>query len=191
MSVAPGGVVDALSASGNMLYAGGYFGASGTISKRIALWNGSGWVSADIDLYGATSQSVNAIIVLDNDDIVIGISGSVPGARFAYTTQVTVTHQVRPQITVVGPGKLTAMGLDGALLLWSDMEIYSGETVTIDCDAMTVTSNLRGNLLGMLQPGSRMQDFVLDGTHLVTVLSDCAVSLVMPNRYLSLAEALG
>jgi len=81
--------------------------------------------------------------------------------------------------------------------LWFNVALLAGETLTIDCDNLTITSNWRGNMLSGLIPGSNFGGFYLvSGDNVISTLildggAGTSAAIKWTNQYDTLAEALG
>lgn len=72
--------------------------------------------------------------------------------------------------------------------------VLPGETIVVDCERLTITSNIRGNMLNILLPGSDFADFTLaPGINSITVLklkADLSIKFYYRPQFTNLAEAL-
>lgn len=121
-----------------------------------AAWNGSSFSTLDLAL--PTGGYVTALAVGETaytwPELLVGCYGSgnaiVPGA-----TNVTLEGQtaVAPVITVTGPGRLYEIvnAATGQTMAF-DLELFDGETLTLDLAQSTAISDRRGRLLPL--PGS-------------------------------------
>ena len=177
------------------LYAGGDFTIAGgvTVNDRVAQWNGSRWVSLDIDLHAmAYTTSICA------SPLVIGTSTSGTATSAEATTVTNSGSSVKPRLIVTGPGTLQSICNEttGARL-WFNVALLAGETLTIDCDNLTITSNWRGNMLSGLIPGSNFGGFYLvSGDNVISTLildggAGTSAVIKWTTQYDTLAEALG
>ena len=181
-----------------LLYAGGVFTTAGgrSVNDRMALWNGSRWQPVDLDLAGTpTVFSIKA-----NDyGVFVGFDANAASSSSAYATSINNTgNTVRPKFVITGPGVLqTIKNETTGHNLWFDATLQAGETLTIDCDALTVSSSWRGNLLSSLVPGGDFSTFVLDpGVNLISMFmtglgAGASAFIKYTAQFDTLAEAIG
>jgi len=152
---------------------GGTFTSAGgsSLPDRIAKWTGSQWEALDIDLPGAPYiyALMSKTRLTSKYDIYIGFT-TTGTATVSGASTTTITNNgsapVSPTIKIKRIGGTSAMletirnETTGRQLLF-DLAILDGETVTIDTQAGTVTSDFRGDLIDKMLPSSDFQDWAL------------------------------
>lgn len=134
-----------------LLYIGGTFTSAGglALADRLAVWNGSTWFQADIDLPG-TPQPYS--IVFSGSDLFIGYdtTGTATAAGLTTITP-TATAPVFPTFTLIGPSSASAVlqwleNQSTGHRLYFNLTVYSGETITINLTpgSRSVVSDWRG-----------------------------------------------
>jgi hypothetical protein len=160
------------------LYAGGLLTTAGglTLSDRLAQWNGSVWLPlADIDLPG--SPTVYSIIQSVDGKLTIGYSVAGPATTGVTTTATNEgSADAYPKLIVTGPGRLYELtNYTTGQAVYFDLDILSGETVTLDLDPQRVkfTSTFRANLIGKIINGSTVAGWHLQpGENYISLFVD-------------------
>lgn len=156
----------------------------------LAKWTGSQWTILPLKV----GHSYNDVAVNADGDLVLGIGGTeVASAVQATTITNNGTAVAYPIVTACGPGRmmeLTNYTTDESIHF--NLNLNDGETVTLDLrqGAKTLTSDLRGSLLGNITPTSDLSSWHLkSGTNRVLMwIDDSTASATMQwtDRYWSL-----
>lgn len=158
---------DVLALSDGSLIASGIFTTAGgaSLPDSAALWTGAQWRPLAVNLPGtatvlALAQGSDGLLYLGYDT-----DSSAGGATAAGSTTVTVTGSadVAPVIAISGNGTIYQIVNEttGIGLFFTNLTLLSGETITINCAARTVTSTARPNMLTYLTNGSGLAGFTL------------------------------
>lgn len=158
----------------NRLYIGGDWtnvnGVPQTASDSLTIWNGSTFLTPDVNLPGA--PRVYAITVDPNTgDMVFGFTTAGTAASSAAVTIVTNTSTADAFPII----KITQGGTFGLVIMFQlgnattgenifmGLTLISGETITFDFTpgVKSITSNIRGNRNSAVDPGSQFQTFHL------------------------------
>ena len=182
------GIVDSLFFPNGTWLAGGQFGdptssfvnpiAGGlAFPDSLAIWTGSAWVYADIDLPGTAKISAGLLSSLGNLYVGYDTSGT---ATFSTPVSFLMSGSADawPVIRIAGPSSGTARlyqvkeELSGYTIFF-DTIINAGETITIDLNpgVKTVTSSFYGNIISQVLPGSALSTFKLTQNFGSTYLS--------------------
>lgn len=133
--------------------------------KVLYLWNGSSWVMQDCAFTG--SNYPDALHVTSKDELILGWNtywDITTGQKYSYLNSMTVraSAQVKPVFLISGSGKLIWIeNISTKKRLYFNLDVASGEEITIDIANSTIQSNTRGNMIHTLQSGSDFSDFVL------------------------------
>lgn len=192
------GFVYKLVHNNNLVYLGGIFTTAGdvTLSDRVAVYLGNGiYQPLDINFPGATVYS----LFFDNqDNLYVGFSTSGSAETAGDDTIINGGTTTRPKITIVGPGLLRQIvnTTNNKGVYFNDFTLQSGEIVTLDFEAQTFTSSVRGNILSYILEGISTLDFVLEpGSNRITTFidgttdSNTTALMEWKVRYWSLDEA--
>lgn len=154
---------------GTLLIGGDFTTAGGiTLADRMAKWNGSAWVSLDIDLAG--TPQVNALVRATATGILyLGYDASGTATAAGITTATNNgSARTYPIVAITGPSSGTSriyqlLNVTTGKLLYLNLTINAGETVTIRTsnNGTTITSSFRGDISSVLLPGSS-PDFALE-----------------------------
>lgn len=152
------------------------FGAP-TVSPHIAgvtwndrvggTFNGAAFASFPVDeAAGAAPFSGTCGAVTPAGLAVIGLSNTTATLRASGHTTVTLdgqAHDTPPTFVITGVGTLYEIANEttGRRLQFNGLPLLSGETVTVDCAARTITSNLRTDLARFLIGGSALATLAL------------------------------
>lgn len=152
------------------------------------LWNGSTWVMQDCAFTDTNRPST--LHVTPKNELVLGWSdygNETTGQKYSALTTVTskASTQVKPILFISGQGKLLWIeNVSTGKRLYFNMDISSGEDVTIDISKASIQSNTRGNLLYTLQSGSDFGDFnLLPGDNQIScfMVNDVGAKIYMYN----------
>lgn len=202
--VSPAGPADGVytlkKLEGGSILLGGTFTQAGglTLYDRLAIWNLSSFVPFDIDLPG--SATIMAIATRQ-DELMIGFNTAGIAAVSTITTLTnTGTVKAYPRITLTGPGTVFQFkNWTTGKSIWFNLTLIAGETAVFDFSNPTnvsFTSNLRGNILGTILPGSDLDFFLLPGANNVslfiagTVNANTAASLYWRKAQHSIDSAI-
>jgi hypothetical protein len=140
----------------DIIYAtGDYTSAGGRAANELALYNGYTWMPLDVDPPGFPYA-----IAFDDANMYIGFDGA--GAAY-YSGDTTITtasgRPSSPQITIKREGGTSATlkyihSYDTDSEMWFDLPILDGETITIDIQARTITSDFGRKITGQPLTGS-------------------------------------
>lgn len=153
--------------NGDLIAVGPFLTAGGIPCRWIALWNGSSWVNLDVVLYPTSSAGnfVQDVVISPSGDIYIGGNfNTIPNSFFAGITYVTNigSAEVPPVIYISGPGYLRWLeNQTTKKRIFLNLNILSGEEITIDFGAGTIFSTIRGSLFAFVLPGSDFNAFTL------------------------------
>jgi hypothetical protein len=156
---------------GNVIVGGVNFTTAGGLPllDSLAIWNGTAWIFGNIDLARPTIAQVQALLVTHSNDLYVSFNDSGAGKPSLYsgTTSITVNGEGAAPPKFIFYGKGTLYEIDnftsGAVIYVNALTIQSNEVVTLDLTpgAVSLTSNLRGNLLSYILPGSNLATFNL------------------------------
>lgn len=157
------------------LYAAGEFTrADGrTLPNPQAQWNGYAWFPLDCALPG--SGSTNAVVVGADGSLFLGCDNHGADGSGAGVTMVSYggTAVGFPIFTITGPGRLYEItNWTTGDSMYMDLVLVAGETLTIDLrpEQKSLTTNLRGNVLGHLVPGSQLASWrLLPGLNTIAI----------------------
>lgn len=180
------------------VYAGGTFSqADGQpVPNGLAFWTGSAWFPVDVKLPG--TAEVYAFLEQDRM-LAVGFTTNGSGTR-ASTLDITYqgTAPTYPVIVITSTAYARLYQLlnvtNGARLFF-DVQIFSGETITIDMGKREVISSWRGHMPWIIRPGSTTTRWRLEpgaygeaGTNRITFYasnSGPSVRLSWIERYMS------
>ena len=161
--------------------AGGFFRYSGVESvHKNAKYSGGAWSATYLQAAGtSTIGSVGEIVRASNGDIYYIITTNTT-LQVSIPSYVTITNigtaSSFPILYVKGPGTLTSITntktTQGINL---DFDIAVNEEVEFDFGKGTITSNVRGNVLYSISPGSEVRSILLypkDNEFGILVLND-------------------
>lgn len=163
-----------------LLYVGGSFSAVNgiTTADAFAAWNGSAWILPDVDMAG-TPQAVGMASGRRGELMIGFFSGTASDGVAAQLNTLTNdgTALTYPTITITGPSSSTSRlhtirsYTTGAILSFN-LTIFANEIITITTgpDAISVTSNNRGDLSNTVLPGSAATLGLLRGDNSISVL---------------------
>jgi hypothetical protein len=183
-----------LAAANGLVYATGIFDLINgrQAASGFGIWNGSVWTTFGVD---GGSSLVAEIVRTPNGQIWTVSGGAVTVAGVATVTNAG-TASVSPRIIVTNASTTLALRLysvgnerTGATI-FIDAELAPGETLTIDCEAKTVSSSYRINAINAILPGSQFGRFaLLPGTNPISLMTsrttDVTASVAYTNRYWS------
>ncbi len=143
---------------GNILL-GGYFSRIGSDSTAYAaLWNGNEYVSLDVQLDGASE----AVLFGLNGDIYLAQTANT--ARWARRTTVNNigSASASPRIYIKGPATLRWVeNQTTKKRVYADLTVDENEEVIMDFAQATIRSNIRGNIVWGISPGSDIKSWTL------------------------------
>lgn len=148
------------------LYASGTFVRSGTTPTfMMAKWSKGAWNALDAILskYGAT-QVIYSILAHPNGDLYVGADLIVLNSFVSGITNVTNdgTTEVQPFVYVSGTGVLRFLeNQTTKKRVYFNITLLSGEEIFIDFSKSTISSNLRGSMIGYILSGSDFKSFSL------------------------------
>lgn len=161
-------------------YIVGQFGSAGGVAlpDGAAAWNGAAWTPFDFD--SETFVRFNYITSDEAGTVYLGgnFYGSAQAA--AITTVVNDGAAVAYPVAVIRNTGATAARLYQLLNtttgdnLWFNIAVQPNETLTLDLrnGQKTFTSNLRGNMLGVVLPGSNLTTWrITPGTNTLSVFA--------------------
>lgn len=153
------GVSGILLSDGRIAYA-----TASTSDLTIKLFNGSTWTALDflLRLTVPLSGSLNGIIANRDDDIIISANkvGTVLCSELNTVTN-PGSHETHPVFFIKGPGSLRFIeNQTTGKKMYLNLDILSGEEITIDTATGTITSPLRDVSYALLS-GSDFHSFVL------------------------------
>lgn len=156
------------------LYAGGHVDRADTLHlpHRMAQWNGSVWFPLDGDF---PSSDIQALLVDSSGNLTVGYSGAGT-ARVGAVTRLTNNGSAAawPVWTCHGPGRLFELhNWSTGDIIYIDIDLLPGETLTIDLrpGSKSVSSSFRGNVMGLVVPGSNLARWrLIPGDNLVSLL---------------------
>lgn len=159
-----GGVVNAVRrAHDGRIWAGGAFTAAdgNTLATRLARFDGfpyGVWQHVDIIPAG----TVYSLAARQPDEIIIGHASTITSAAAATLVSYPGTAVWRPQILIDGPGVLRSIACyeTGDELLLTHT-LATNEQVVIDTFARTAISNIAGDVLNKIRPGSSLDTFYI------------------------------
>lgn len=126
---------------------------------RIARWNGSSWVNADISL---AAISAGYDLLISGNDIYLALPAGRADWAAITLVQYTGTQSCYPVIYIYGAGTLLWIeNLTTKQRLYLNMTVLAGEEVFIDLGTKTIKSLVRGNLSYTLLNGSNFGSFSL------------------------------
>lgn len=192
----------AFTASGSLLV-GGWFGTAGSItlpSVGLAQWSGSDWSIVDVILPSLTTI-VFAIAIGTYGSITIGfdVSGT------AQTSVTNVSYQgnanAYPRITITGPTTgasrlFQLLNRTTGNAIYLNYDIIANETLILDLTPgnISFTSNLQGNILSAIVPGSTLAFWHLQpGNNIISFLADdstVTATMVWQDRFWSLDSSV-
>lgn len=142
-----------------------------------AYWNGSTWVSLDSQLPGTGYAVIRDIY----KNLCISFSG-IP-LKFSGSTiiQNPGTAEVSPSFYIVGPATLRWIeNHTSERFIHADLQILSGEEITIDCVNGTVKSAIRGDISYAISPASDLRSWKLQpGENEIIAFMDADVGASM------------
>ncbi|MBA3945925.1 MAG: hypothetical protein H0X37_15335 [Herpetosiphonaceae bacterium] len=150
-----------------VLYAAGTFtkiNGGINLPTSLAMWSGSAWYCLDCDLPGAeTNYALACGPAVTGLQLTVGsnVTGStlLPGGT---VVALAGTAATAPVVALTGPGRVYELqNSSSGATLYFDLVLQTGEVVSLDMVAGTMTSSQRGNLLGKLLPGSAWGTFKL------------------------------
>lgn len=149
-----------------LLYAVGEFATADglTLPDPQAQWNGYAWFPLDCTLPGG--GNTNAVVVEDDGTLVLGCDNTGSDGSRAGVSMVHYggTAAGYPVLTVTGPGRLyEIINRTTGDTLYFDLVLAAGEVLVIDLrpGRKSLVSNVRGNVVGHLVPGSRLASWHL------------------------------
>lgn len=166
---------------GNILVSGIFSIAGSTSAPYIAYFNGSTWVNLDVHL------SSNCYAVEFGRDGIIWAGAQGTSALTAGITTIDVdgTAETSPTITITGP--CTFRWLENQTTkkrIYADLDILSGETITMELGTGRVTSSSRGDISYAIYPGSDLRAWTLiPGENKISALVINAINPTMYLRY--------
>jgi hypothetical protein len=145
---------------------GGLFTRAGPLSlfDRMAIWTGSSFVMVDVDLSG--TPIVYELALGKDGTLYVGHDNGAATALVSGVTTITNdgTAKAYPRIKFTGPGIPAQLkNWTTGKSLWFNLTLLAGEMAVLDfSDQLNVTfeSNVRGNLLGTILPGSSLDFFL-------------------------------
>lgn len=164
-----------------MLFAVGQFTVAGGLSipDTMAQWNGYAWFPLDIDIQLAPDTAITTVAAPPDGSLLVGF-GTPASATSAAVTTITNTGSAAtyPILTVQGPGRVYQLvNWTAGEAIYFNLALLAGEELTIDLrlGRKTIMSSFRGNLLGVLVPGSTLTTWrLLPGDNLVSLFVDQA-----------------
>lgn len=165
---------------GNVLAVGNFTRIGGADANGAALWNGSTWVSLDVNI--GTQTRACLFDPIGNFYLGCGVTASFASTN---TIQNTGDAEVSPKVYILGQGKLKWIeNQTSRRRLYADLEILAGEEITIDFSKGTVLSSVRGNLVWALLPGSDFRSWkLLPGTNVIAALMENNLASKMQISY--------
>jgi len=163
-----------------LLYVGGAITAVNgiTTADNFAAWNGSSWILPDIDMAG--NPTGNAIATGPRGELMVFfVSGTASNASAAALNTLTNggTAVTYPTITITGPSSSTSRlhqirSYTTGQILSFNLTIFTNELITIAMgpSAITITSNVHGNLDQYVLPGSAPSLPLIKGANSIAVL---------------------
>lgn len=158
------------------LYAVGNIFGGGSSMVFGYLLAGSTWQALDA---GEPATATGVAIAIRNDGTIFISSNSNAVLTAAGVTTITNTGSAKagPVLTATGPGTLEQLtNITTDKHIYFNLGIQAGETVVLDLSdpsAISFTSNLRGDVLFGIAPGSTPADFYLRaGTNSIALLID-------------------
>ncbi len=166
----------------NSMVVAGSFQSAGSISipDNIAIWNGAAYLPLDIDL----PSGADVFTVAQTPDNTLYIGGVFSGTGYAASVGTIVNSgraAVYPNLRL---RNLSASGTARAFQLlntttndgiWFNYTLLPGEQadLVLQPGARSFTSNARGNIFGVILPGSNLATFnMLPGTNYISFFSD-------------------
>lgn len=172
-----------------ILYASGNFTSAGSISvDYFAGWNGSSWIHIPAEPPTAVTAGY-CLRIIDGDDVYLGYNntGTAYGSNTVTLTN-TGTASAYPVIkikytsTTSAPFKYLKNQNTGDTL-WFDYTILPQETLTLDFENRTITSDYFGNVIGRcllrgsdfskfkLLPGDNTLEFFVNGSNATPIIT--------------------
>jgi hypothetical protein len=168
------------------LYIGGQTLTPPTLPTYITsflIWNGSTWLWADVALPGA--ETVRSMITDGSGNLYVGWS-TAGTAVAAKTTTITNSgsSKANPVFTITGPGHLLMIkNYTTGKAIYIQDTFSAGEKLTLDLNPnhISFSSNIRGNLMSKISPGSNLDFELVPGANDISVFipeSTTAATLV-------------
>lgn len=195
------GNVQALSiAPDGTLYASGSFTATGTLTllDAFARWNGSTWISADINLPGTVN--VYTVRVFADGSVYVGYDTSGAATAAGLTTVDNIgTARTYPTLVMKYPSAGTTrvyqiVNITTGRAIYLNLTMNLGETVTMrfEPDNLSFVSDFVGNVANSILPGSNEADFFLQpGDNIISFFTTggtLTATLRWQEAYLSLDD---
>lgn len=143
---------------GNILLGGDFARIGSDSTAFAALWNGSDYVSLDVEL-DAPSDAV--LFGLNGD---IYLAQQTTTARWARRTTVNNigSASASPRIYIKGPATLRWVeNQTTKKRVYADLTVDENEEVILDFAQATIRSNIRGNIVWGISPGSDIKSWTL------------------------------
>lgn len=162
----------------HVIYAGSASSGNATQSlvTNYAIWNGSGWVSGDINFN--TTVPTRIKIRADGTIVINSVTSTIP-ARSSVVYSGTAPGHLRVEITATAYAFGRVFRIDNfttGKTIFLNTGLADNEKITIDITTtgLTATSNLNGNVLASILPGSDIADFGLKAltTNVLGILSN-------------------
>ncbi len=171
------------------LFAGGTFDASGEKELTVlSKWFGGNWLPLEFPSAILTrNASINAILQTENGNLYVG--GFFDETNYEFPKLNTITNNGTascwPTLTVTGAGTLHYISnVKTGQEIFLDLNVFSGETVTIDFARGKIESDTRGDLNYTLLSGSEIRSiYLLPGENTISVLMTDDVDATMQLRW--------
>jgi hypothetical protein len=161
-----------------------------SIQTRLFTWNGTTWGIAEVDVGTAATRGMDFMERADGQDIVLITNVANTITIQGVTTNVANNGSapVFPTIEIKRSGGTSATlelirNEESGLELLFNLPILDGETVTINLEDKTVTSDYRGDLIDKMLPNSDFLDWsLLPGTNdIYTYISTAGAPTITAN----------
>lgn len=171
------------------IFAGGTFDASGEKELTVlSKWFGGNWLPLEFPSAILTrNASINEILQTENGNLYVGGFFDETNYEFPKTNTITNngTASCWPILTVTGAGTLHYISnVKTEQEIFLNLDVFSGETVTIDFARGKIESDTRGDLTYTLLSGSEIRSiYLLPGENTISVLMNNDVGASMQLRW--------
>ena len=200
IGVSPGDVRSLMVDTNNYLWAGGDFSYAGgyLMPDSVALWLGSSWAPADVNLPGATN--VYALAQGRDGSIYVGFTTSGSAVSATVTVPNVEGATAYPIFYITGPGNIWMIKnyTTGQAIYFNNLSLMGGETAILDLnpDNIRFVSNYRGNIRDSIIRGSSLDLALLPGNNNLSAYiwgstsASTAISVSWHPAYTSIASAV-
>lgn len=159
---------------GSLYICGDFTAVNGLAIPYLAHWSGTVWLP--IEGYAGTTVTAGgeSISYTSGDELIVTVNGRLEHISDVTTATVLGSAATFPVLRIVGPGTLHNLtNWQTRTAIFFDLTLQAGEVALLRLEPsnLTFTSNIRGNIIGTIRPGSHIgQLSLVPGTNSLSCL---------------------